>query len=67
MDIDLTTLKKNDKKKDTSNQKWTKEQEELLASWSERAAGYRWNIVVQKSYIVVEIILLLFLLLFLVL
>ena len=42
MDIDLTTLKKNDKKKDTSNQKWTKEQEELLASWSERAAGYRW-------------------------
>lgn len=42
MDIDLTTLKKTDKKKDTSNQKWTKEQEELLASWSERAAGYRW-------------------------
>ena len=42
MDIDLTTLKKPDKKKDTSNQKWTKEQEELLASWSERAAGYRW-------------------------
>lgn len=42
MDIDLTTLKKNDKKKDTSNQKWTREQEELLASWSERASGYRW-------------------------
>jgi len=42
MDIDLTTLKKNDKKKDNSSQKWTKEQEELLASWSERAAGYRW-------------------------
>lgn len=42
MDIDLTTLKKNDKKKDNSNQKWTKEQEELLASWSERASGYRW-------------------------
>jgi len=42
MDIDLTTLKKPDKKKDTSNQKWTKEQEKLLASWSERAAGYRW-------------------------
>ena len=41
MDVDLTTLKKPDKKKD-SNQKWTKEQEELLASWSERAAGYRW-------------------------
>jgi hypothetical protein len=42
MDIDLTTLKKTDKKKDNSSQKWTKEQEELLASWSERAAGYRW-------------------------
>ena len=42
MDIDLTTLKKPDKKKDISSQKWTKEQEELLASWSERAAGYRW-------------------------
>ena len=42
MEVDLTTLKKPDKKKDTSNQKWTKEQEELLASWSERAAGYRW-------------------------
>ena len=41
MEVDLTTLKKPDKKKD-SNQKWTKEQEELLASWSERAAGYRW-------------------------
>ena len=42
MDIDLTTLKKTDKRKDNSSQKWTKEQEELLASWSERAAGYRW-------------------------
>ena len=42
MDIDLTTLKKTDKKKNYSNQNWTKEQEELLASWSERAAGYRW-------------------------
>ena len=42
MDLDLTTLKKNDKKKDNSNQKWTREQEELLASWSERASGYRW-------------------------
>jgi len=40
MDIDLTTLKKNNK--DSSNQKWTREQEELLASWSERASGYRW-------------------------
>ena len=42
MDIDLTTLKKTDKKKDNSSQKWTREQEELLASWSERASGYRW-------------------------
>jgi len=41
MDVDLTTLRKNDKK-DTSNQRWTREQEELLASWSERASGYRW-------------------------
>lgn len=41
MDVDLTTLKKKEKS-DNSNQKWTKEQEELLASWSERASGYRW-------------------------
>lgn len=41
MDSDLTTLKK-PKKKEDSNQRWTKEQEELLASWSERASGYRW-------------------------
>ena len=41
MDVDLTTLKKTDKKKGP-DQKWTKEQEQLLASWSERAAGYRW-------------------------
>jgi hypothetical protein len=40
MTVDLTTLKKNDNKRDT--QKWTKEQEELLAGWSERASGYRW-------------------------
>ena len=40
MTVDLTTLKKNDTKRDT--QKWTKEQEELLAGWSERASGYRW-------------------------
>ena len=40
MDIDLTTLKKNNK--ENTNLKWTKEQENLLASWSERAAGYRW-------------------------
>ena len=42
MDVDLTTLKKPDKKKTNTEQKWTKEQEELLASWSERASGYRW-------------------------
>jgi hypothetical protein len=42
MEVDLTTLKKPDKKKDISNHKWTREQEELLASWSERASGYRW-------------------------
>ena len=41
MDSDLTTLKKPNKK-ENSNQRWTKEQEELLASWSERASGYRW-------------------------
>ena len=41
MDSDLTTLKKTNKKSE-SNQRWTKEQEELLASWSERASGYRW-------------------------
>ncbi len=41
MNPDLTTLKKPNKKSD-SNQRWTKEQEELLASWSERASGYRW-------------------------
>ena len=41
MDVDLTTLKKKDKK-NSNEQKWTKEQEELLASWSERASGYRW-------------------------
>ncbi len=40
MAVDLTTLKKNDNKRDI--QKWTKEQEELLAGWSERASGYRW-------------------------
>ena len=40
MTVDLTTLKKNDSKRDA--QKWTKEQEELLAGWSERASGYRW-------------------------
>lgn len=32
----------NKDKKDKKFQKWTKEQEELLAEWSEKAAGYRW-------------------------
>jgi hypothetical protein len=32
--------KKDDKKKMT--QVWTKEQEQLLAEWSEKASGYRW-------------------------
>ena len=41
MDVDLTTLKKPGKQS-PSNQRWTREQEELLASWSERASGYRW-------------------------
>ena len=40
MDSDLTTFKKPNKP--DSHQRWTKEQEELLASWSERASGYRW-------------------------
>lgn len=40
MDSDLTTFKKPNRP--DSNQRWTKEQEELLASWSERASGYRW-------------------------
>jgi hypothetical protein len=44
MNADLTTLKKpGDKKKlDTEIQKWTPEQEELLAEWSEKATCYRW-------------------------
>ena len=44
MNSDLTTLKKpGDKKKaDKEIQKWTPEQEELLAEWSEKATCYRW-------------------------
>ena len=45
MNSDLTTLKKpEDKKKkvDLEAQKWTPEQEELLAEWSEKATCYRW-------------------------
>ena len=43
MDVDLTTLKKNDKiTKDTSIQKWTSAQEQLLAEWSEKATCFRW-------------------------
>ena len=29
-------------KKDKNSEKWTKEQEELMAEWAEKAAGYRW-------------------------
>ena len=39
MNADLTTFKNNNSKKDI---KWTKEQEELLAEWSEKATCYRW-------------------------
>jgi hypothetical protein len=39
MNGDLTTMKNNNKKSDI---KWTKEQEELLAEWSEKATCYRW-------------------------
>jgi len=43
MNSDFTTLKKPDKKKsDLEAQKWTPEQEELLAEWSEKATCYRW-------------------------
>ena len=46
MNSDLTTLKtredKNKKKIDFEEQKWTGEQEELLAEWSEKATCYRW-------------------------
>ena len=43
MDVDLTTLKKNDKiTKDSSIQKWTSAQEQLLAEWSEKATCFRW-------------------------
>ena len=44
MNGDLTTLKKpGDKKKaDKEIQIWTREQEELLAEWSEKATCYRW-------------------------
>ena len=39
MNSDLTTMKNQPKKSDA---KWTKEQEELLAEWSEKATCYRW-------------------------
>ena len=29
-------------KKDKALEKWTPEQEELLAEWAEKASGYRW-------------------------
>ena len=34
--------KNKDDKKTTITQVWTKEQEQLLAEWSEKASGYRW-------------------------
>ena len=43
MNTDLTTLKKPKAEKiDTSLQKWTSSQEELLAEWSEKATCFRW-------------------------
>ena len=43
MDVDLTTLKKNDKKaKEVTIHKWTSAQEQLLAEWSEKATCFRW-------------------------
>ena len=42
VEIDLTTLKKPDKKKIDELQKWTEAQEELLAEWCEKAACFRW-------------------------
>ena len=53
MEVDLTTLK--NQIKEDSNQKWTKEQEELLASWSERQLvtdGYSRS----ENYMIVVII-----------
>lgn len=53
MDVDLTTLKKpNDKKqKEDHIQKWTEAQEELLAEWSEKATCFRWlHSRSEKSY-----------------
>ncbi len=29
-------------KKEVVRSKWTREQEELLAEWAEKASGYRW-------------------------
>lgn len=50
MNIDLTTLKPGDKKKDDL-QVWTSAQEELLAEWSEKATCYRWlHSRSEKSY-----------------
>ena len=45
-------LKNNkDKEKNKKPQKWTKEQENLLAEWSEKASGYRWlHAKAEKNY-----------------
>ena len=38
----MEALKKKDKKEEKKFVKWTVEQEELLAEWSEKAACFRW-------------------------
>ena len=40
----MDILKKNEDKKDKEKKfiEWTREQEELLAEWSEKATCYRW-------------------------
>jgi len=43
--------KKKEEKKKPVSQVWTKEQEQLLAEWSEKASGYRWlHSCCEKNY-----------------
>jgi hypothetical protein len=43
--------KKKEEKKNPVSQVWTKEQEQLLAEWSEKASGYRWlHSCCEKNY-----------------
>jgi len=43
--------KKKEEKKNSVSQVWTKEQEQLLAEWSEKASGYRWlHSCCEKNY-----------------